>query len=226
MPSITRAALTRELAQRDPRTLRALLLAAGFEADEGEAAEALSERLTRALWWSYSTPLGYALDRSSLEDIVDHVVRRLKLSKTVQGNTAWEKLDDLTWRLVDAAEADPAKPLSLDDIDPATRKRLGPAWGLPALLTTGAGGSLGAMKVGQLILRLGATPVGRLLPLLPKLGKYWRVIEGGAGVAASVGGPLALGLSLAGLNQVLGANYRRLVPLLLGVGALHRATEE
>jgi uncharacterized protein YaaW (UPF0174 family) len=42
----------------------------------------------------------------------------------------------------------------------------------------------------------------------------------GAGVAAAIGTPAAAVLAVATVNQAMGTNYQRLVPLLLGVGAL------
>ena len=67
---------------------------------------------------------------------------------------------------------------------------------------------------------LGAGPIGRLLPLIPQLAPYWKALRGTAAVAAAVGTPLAVGLGLVGVNHAMGSNYRRVVPLLSGVGAL------
>ena len=38
----------------------------------------LATRIADAIWWNWSTPLGYAADRATLEDIVAHVARKLR----------------------------------------------------------------------------------------------------------------------------------------------------
>lgn len=62
-----------------------------------------------------------------------------------------------------------------------------------------------------------------LLPLIPALAPYWRAIRGVAAVTAALGTPLSIGLGVLSINHALGSNYRRLVPLLLGAGALRAA---
>ena len=111
-------------------------------------------------------------------------------------------------------------PVSLQDIDPKTRERLWPNHWPTAFAGIGAGGSASAAVVGRGILKVAATPIGRVLPLIPAVGPWFKAIKVGAGAAATVGGPLAIGLTVFATNNALGTNYRQLVPLLLGVGAL------
>lgn len=59
-----------------------------------------------------------------------------------------------------------------------------------------------------------------MLPLLPPLAPYVRSLRAGAGAVHAVAGPLGVALSVLSINQALGPSYRKLLPLLLGIGAL------
>ena len=83
-----------------------------------------------------------------------------------------------------------------------------------------AASSLAAGWTANRILDLFKGPLGRLLPLLPVVGPWMGTIRWGAGAVSIVSGPLGIALSVASLNTALGSNYNKLLPLLLGVGAL------
>ena len=212
----TRQDVSNALAVHDPAELRAILEAARVATMGAETARELADRIADALWWHYSTPVGYLANRASLEDIVRHVTRKLGLKRQVAGDDAWEMLRDLTVALAISSDGG----VALDDIDPAVRQRVWPSWMPTAIFATGATGSAGAGVVSYYVLKFAQTPIGKLLPYIPKIGPVFRVIKTGAGVASVVSGPLALAMGVLTVNQALGTSYRKLLPLLLGVGAL------
>lgn len=212
---VTRTELSRALSFHDPEILRALLQAAGVPTWRATTAHELAARITTALWWSYTSPLGFAARNPSLDTIVRHVARRLRLSDSVTSDDAWLALQQLT-----AALEVRHGPVRVEDLDPRTRRRLRTSWLPPTLWATGSGTSIGAASLGHLLVKIGKGPVGRVLPLLPYVGPLWRVMHRGGQVAAVLGTPMGLSLAVLSVNSALGTNYRRLVPLLLGVGAL------
>ncbi|MEZ4235212.1 MAG: hypothetical protein R3F59_03420 [Myxococcota bacterium] len=70
------------------------------------------------------------------------------------------------------------------------------------------------------MLALLKTPIGRLLPLLPVVGPWVGVVRTGISGLHFVAGPLGIAMTVLSMNSALGSNYQRLVPLVLGVGAL------
>ncbi len=214
----TRKQLESALSIHDADALRLILLAAEIDPREASTSAELSARIAEAIWWNHCTPLGYVTEQTSLEDIVQHTARRLQVTDRVTPlATAWEQLAALTAALVPDVEG---HGIAASDLDASTRERLGKSW-LPTLgLGSGAVGSFGARWTSGQLLRLLRGPIGRLLPLLPVIGKWVGSIRWGAGAVHAVAGPLGVALSVASLNASLGVNYRHLVPLLLGVGAL------
>jgi hypothetical protein len=212
------------LAVHEPQVLRAIAEAADVRLRGAESSRELAERICDAIWWCYSTPAGYLTERASLEDIVDHVAALLKIELTSSGD-AWTRLREMTVELhrLNAARidvSDPAHGVSYDDLDDHVRSRLEPGWYGVAAAASGGAASLGAGIAGTWVVRLARTPIGRLIPLIPTIGPIFRGATAVAGVVSWVGTPLAIGLSVVALNESLGANYKKLVPLLLGVGAL------
>lgn len=214
----TRAQLQASLSFHDPAALQAILDAAGVRARGATTADALAERIVDAMWWCYATPLGYATDRASFDDIVRHVARKLRVDDRVDaGSDAWEASHQLTHALLQRL---PPGGVRVQDLDADTQRRLGASWLPAALLGTGATGSFGARFASGKVLGWLKTPVGRILPLLPAVGPYVGGFKGVVSGVHLVSGPLGIALSVLTLNQALGANYRKLVPLVLGVGAL------
>ncbi len=211
----TRQDLVDALAVHDPAQLRAILDAVGLGPLEAESPRATAERIAAALWWEYATPLGYVAGHSTFDDIVDHVARKLQVAGAIGETDAWTRLRRMT-RLVVARNG----PVSLEDLSPTHRARLSPSWKRTAAFASGASGSFGSWAAGRAILHFSRTNVGRLLPLVPKVGPVVRGIYSGGGAAALFGGPAGIALAVLAANNALGANYHRLVPLLLGVGAL------
>ena len=211
MPT-TRADVIDRLSIADPSELQAILSAAGVSARGAETSDALARRIADALWWNYTTPLGYALDRGSLEDITQYLARRVGV-RGLEGD-AFEMLAELTAALAVAG------PVSWSDLDEATRRRIFPPWMPSVVLGAGATTSAGARYVSRAVLGATGGWVGRILPLLPTVGPWFKMIRTSAGVVSVVSGPLAVALGVLSVNQALGTNERRLLPLALGVGAL------
>ncbi len=212
---ITREEVVNALAGHRPEVLRGLLEAAKVRDWGAETSRELAERIADALWWHYSTPLGYVVGSTSLDDIVDHISGRIQIDGALQQGDAWERLQTMTAMLV-AAHG----PVAFSDLDVKRREKLTRSWIPRSLYGSGAVGGFGARFVGLQILKFGAGPIGRWLPLIPYVGPWFLAIRKGAGLAAMLGGPVGIALSLLTVNDALGVNYEKLVPLLLGVGAL------
>ena len=217
MPT-TRAQVEATLAVQDAAALRAILDAAEVNPRGAVGSAELATRLTDALWWNYCTPLGYTLDRISLEDMVRHVSKKLMVDHAIGANTdAWGQLSQLTVALLREL---PDGGVALADLDQATQDRIWPSWMPTIALGTGATGSAGTWYASRRVVDFFKGPVGRYLPLLPVVGPYLGAVSAGAGLISVVAGPLGVALSIMTLNQALGANYQKLVPMLLGIGAL------
>lgn len=217
MPT-SRADIVAALAVHEAVELRTVLEAAGIGAGAAHTSRELAERLADSLWWHATTPLGYLAERTTFEDIVDRVARRVgmlhRLDTTADG---WVRVRQLTEAMF---ERTPLAGVRFDDLDETTRARLAPNW-LPSLgLGLGSGSSAATAFASGRLLSLLRGPFGRLLPLIPPLAPYYRALVGALGTVRLVAWPLAVGLGVLSANQALGANDRKLVPLLLGVGAL------
>lgn len=216
--TVTRADVEASLAIHDAEGLQMILAAAGVSARGAETPRDLAARIADALWWTWCTPIGYVADRTSLEHIVVGVARKLRSDSDLDPEAdAWTQLRTLTASLLGDVQA---AGVTLEDLDPATRARVWPDWLATMGLAAGSSTSLGAAWAGKGVLAFLNSPIGRLLPLIPPLTPWLPPIRAGAGAAAMVGGPLGIALGALTLNQALGANYHKLVPLLLGVGAL------
>jgi len=213
----TRADVHAALTVHEPDALAAILGASGLPTDARDA-KALAQQIVDAIWWSYSTPLGYFADQASFEDIVHHVARRLRVDDRVDAQApVYDQASQLTEALLGSL---PRSGVALSDLDGESRRRLGASW-LPAtLLGGGAGGSFAARWGAAKVLGLLDSPIGRWLPYLPTIGPAVNTARSVSAAVHAVSGPLGVALAILSFNQALGANYRRLVPLVLGVGAL------
>ncbi len=204
------------LAVHDAEVLRGLLEAAEVHPRGAESPRALAERITDALWWHSSTPLGYLARSPSLEEITRHVARRLGEGRSINREAdAWTMLAQLTEHL-----GLQVGPVSLRDLDHKAQRRTRGSWIPTSAWAGSSGSSLVARWAGRFIVGVGKGPIGRWLPYIPYLGPTWRVIHKGGTAAAVLGGPLAIASAVLALNSALGPSYGKLVPLLLGVGAL------
>lgn len=220
MPT-TREQVARTLAMFDPAALRLILEASEIPVKEGASAPALSVQVADAIWWNYCSPLGYMADRTSLEEIVRHLVYKLRAQKPLQrfdaSGDVWEQIRALTAALV---REPPADGITVDALDGPTRARLSASWAEPLGWGTSASGSFGARWVSGKALTWFRGPVGRWLPLVPGIGRWASTVRNGVGAVYAVSGPLGIALTVLSLNSALSTNYRRLVPLVLGVGGL------
>lgn len=215
---ITRPDVEAALALHAPEELRAILDAAGVDRKGAQTSRELGERIAEALWWHATTPLGYVTDRTSLEDIVQRVGRRLGVQdRLVADADAWTQLQQLTAVLFETL---PTGGVSLSSLDAGTRERIEPSW-MPTIgLGVGSGTTASAAWMSGRALDFLKGPFGRLIGLVPPLAPYYKALVGALGTVRFVAWPLTLGLVVLTANTALGANDRKLVPLLLGVGAL------
>jgi hypothetical protein len=215
--SVSKTQVEATLAVVDEAALSAIMEAAGINSRGAQSRAELASRITDALWWNYSTPVGYLADRTTLDDIVGHVAKRLKVSNQVGGTDAWAQLRSLTQALsIEVA----GQGVRAEDLDQSSQNRLSNSWWSTAAYGSSATGSFGARFAAVRVLRFAKGPIGKWIPLFPPLRPYFAAIVKGAGAVSLVAGPLGVALSVLAINDALGANYRRLVPLLLGIGAL------
>lgn len=222
---VRKADLSHALAAHDAEALGQILDAAGVGRRGAITPHELADRVADGLWWGWCTPAGYVVDRVVLEDIVADVTRRLGLTAEVadEGDVwaqLWALLGTLARRHGVATHATRENPgVSIDDLEPVSA-RLSPSWFPGAATAGGAAGSFAAGVAGRLVVTIGNTPVGRLLPFVPYVGPMWRGVRAAGGIAAVAGTPLSVALALISINQGLGTRYDKVVPLLLGVAAL------
>ena len=154
-------------------------------------------------------------NRSEFSDIVRHASKRFGVHLTPTDRDPWSQLDAMMGHFTDQVG-----PMSFDDLEAAVQQRATRSVFPTAALFTGAGTSAGTGVAAKAILSLTQTPIGRLLPFVPKIGPWFTLVARSAGVASVVSGPLAIGLGVLAINQAMGTNYRKLLPLLIGIGAL------
>lgn len=204
------------LATCDAGELRLVLEAAAVPPRGAESPRELAERVVNALWWHWCTPAGYALDRVDLDSIVKGVARRLKVKDQVHGANGWDQLASLNAALVEQAG-----PVAFEALRPDHQARArGSIFPTLAWGATGGGTSYALGAGGRLFLKFAATPVGRILPWIPQVAPWFKAIKKASAVAAVVGTPLAVGLGVLAVHQSLGTRWRKVMPLLLSVGAL------
>lgn len=214
----TRDQLQATLAVHDADALRLILAASDVDPRDASTPSELAARIADAIWWNYCTPLGYLAEKATLEDVVRHLARKLRVADRVDPDEpVWAQIRALTTALVPEV---PEDGISIDTLDDTSRTRLGPSWAEALGWGGGATSSLAARWGSGKVLALLKTPIGRLLPLLPVVGPWVGVIRTGLGGVHMVSGPLGIAMTVLSLNSALGSNYKRLVPLVLGVGAL------
>ncbi|MEZ4317296.1 MAG: hypothetical protein R3F61_07320 [Myxococcota bacterium] len=215
---IVRADIEATLSRVDASTLRMVLEAAELNPRGAETSRELAERIADALWWHYSSPLGYLADQTTLEDIVGHVARKVGVNGAVDVNQdGWHQLNQLTRAMFRSL---PTNGVSLLDLDEVTRSKIEPSWMPTVGFGVGSGSSVGTAWASGKALGWLRGPLGRLIPLIPPLAPYYKLIVSGLGAVRLVAWPLGIAFAVLSVNSALGANERKLVPLLLGVGAL------
>lgn len=214
----TRIDVESTLARQDPEALSAVLQAAGVHPRGASTAPELAARIADALWWHHATPLGYVTERAAFEDIVQHAARVLGQEHHVDdAEDGWQQLHDLTWAMFRSL---PAEGVRLADFDEVTRSKMEPSWVPTIGFGLGSGGSVGTAWASGKALGFLKGPIGRLLPLLPPVAPYYKVLVSGLGAVRVVAWPLGVAFAALSVNSALGADERKLIPLLLGVGGL------
>lgn len=212
---VTRDAITCRLRAVPAEDLAAVLVGAGLRPAPDAPAAALAEQLTAALWWRSHSPVGQLVLPASLDQLVDRVARKLDLS--LPEGDAWARLDALTRQLLPGGRL-----LEPGQLDPATRarlrKRLWPAWTGVVGGAGAAGGQYAALK----LLAWTQGPLWELLPWVPHLGPAFLAARKGVLLFARVSAPVGVVLALFSLNQALGPEDDRALPLLLGIGLVVR----
>ncbi|MCB9679239.1 MAG: hypothetical protein H6737_29315 [Alphaproteobacteria bacterium] len=215
---IVRADIEATLSRVDADTLRLVLESAGVSPRGAESSRELAERIADALWWHYTSPLGYLADQTTLEDIVAYVARKVGVNGAVDANLdGWAQLAQLTKAMFRTL---PESGVSLLDLDEVTRSKIEPSWMPTVGFGVGSGTSIGTGMASGKVLGWLRGPLGRLIPLIPPLAPYYKLLVGGLGAVRLVAWPLGVAFAVLSVNSALGANERKLVPLLLGVGAL------
>ena len=92
------------LARRPLGDLRRAVRATGKDPLLDRTDRQLATELCDALWWSYATPLGYAIDRPTLDEMVRHVAKKLGWVNEIPAGDGWDQLHWLTRRLVPEGE--------------------------------------------------------------------------------------------------------------------------
>jgi hypothetical protein len=223
--SVRKADVVAALSVHEPQVLRAILEAADISLRNAETSPDLATRIADQLWWHYCTPFGYVIEVTTLDEMIEHLIKRLQVQHVNEAGDAWNRLRSLTVQLARTTAtridiADPARGVSLEDLDDNVRGRMSTPWAPAVGAAAGGVASFGAGVAGKVVVAIGKTPIGRLLPLIPTIGPIWKGVRTVGGVAAVVGTPLGIGLSVVALNESFSTNYAKFVPLLLGVGAL------
>ena len=214
--------VTRDLAKQmlvlhRAEDLTAVLRAAGIPPRAATRSE-LAHRLVERLWWSYCTPLGYATDRVTLEQIVDHTAKRLGQARVTRDVAApLAKARALTAVMIPSTAS---HGVALESLDAASQARAQNGWLGTAALGSGATGAFAPRYVSGHLLRALSSPVGRLLPLIPPLAPWVGPIKAGARFAYGAGGPVGVAMTLLTINQAFGTDYPKVVSLVLGLGTL------
>jgi len=214
MPT-TRADVIDILAACEPEELRLVLQAADRDAPAAATPRELAERVTRALWWAYCTPVGFAIDRQSLDGIVSSAARRLAVPQAVGHDDAWIGLD-----LLSRALADQVGPVRFADLPPDAQARARGSIFPSLAFAGGSVSSYGAGAGARAFLGFARGPIGRWIPYVPQVGPWFVAVRKASGVAAVVGTPLSVAFAALAINQALGTRWQTVLPLLLSVGAL------
>lgn len=220
---MTRSDVIDQLATCDAHELRLVLEASGITLGRATSPRELAEKAVNALWWHWTTPLGYAMDRVELGGIVDGVARRLGVRDLPRHADPWTRLDLLTQALLREVG-----PVRFQDLRPDHQARARGSMFPTLAFGASSVGSYGLGAGGRAVLRFAGGPIGRWIPLIPHVGPWFVAIRKASATAAVVGTPLSLALGVLALNQALGRSWRRVLPLLLSIGALRahqRATE-
>ena len=212
---ISRDDLRQSLSLHPSSSLAAVLRAADLEAEDHEAPEHLAERLTDMLWWSWCTPLGYAMRDVALETIIHDVRRRMKPHLPEVDGDTFAQLQDLAAHFGVEKFGARGRTWTAEE-----HERLRRRMRRPLALAAAGGASFAEGAAGRQVLHLLSGRVGQVLPWLPHVGPVVRGVSRGAAFTAAVGTPGALALSALAVNSALGSNYPRVLALLLGIAAL------
>jgi len=208
--SICQQELAERLSTREEETLRVVLGAAGMPVREGVSKEAMGRRIASAIWWRTHTPVGKIVMADDLAGIIRRIARRGKIDLP-ESSDDLELLEALTTALV------PGEELQLDDLDPDLMKRLRASHWAEWMGVGTAGTAVGSKVAAATYLRWTA-PVVDWLPYVPKVGPFLVGARKLSKTVVKVAPPLGIGVSLLTLNSVLGADFDRALPLLLGAG--------
>lgn len=213
--AITQDILTDFIAEAPQDILREVLEQSELDFDSQDSPNQLADRLTKALWWRTTTPLGYQLKSHTFESILKIYADKLDMTFTSQD--AWQQLKELTDHLLP-----PHSEVDVNGLSESLQKRLKrSAW----KTVTGLGGTATATGSRWAATRLLASmsgPMWKWIHLVPKLGPVLVGVRTTAGWVASLSGPIAIAMAIYTVNNALGPKWDEGLPLLLGIGLIQR----
>ncbi len=216
--SIRQHDLAERLASCQQETLRVVLGGAEMRAKEDDSSEAMGRRIASAIWWRTHTPVGKIAMADDLAGIIRRIARRAKV-ELPESSDDLELLEALTTALVPGDTLDP------DDLDPELMKRLRASHWAEWMGVGTAGTAVGSKVAAATYLRWTA-PVVDWLPYVPKVGPFLVGARKVSKTVVKIAPPIGIGVSLLTLNSVLGADFDRALPLLLGTGLALREKGE
>lgn len=208
--SHTQHDLAERLASCDVESLRIVLEAEEMRVSDQDGPEALARRIASAIWWRTHTPLGKVAMADDLGGIIRRIARKAQLDLP-ESSDDLELLEALTSAVVAGDE------LVLEEVDPVVMKRLRSSHWAEWLGVGTAGSAVGSKFAAAAFLKWTA-PIADWLPYVPKVGPILVGVRQVSKTVVKVAAPIGIGISLLTLNSVLGADFDRALPLLLGAG--------
>lgn len=208
--SITQHEFAEALSHCNPEALAVVLDAADMRVRAGDGPGSMGKRIASALWWRTHTPVGKVAMADDLGGIIRRVARKGQIDLPESSDDR-ELLAALTAALVSGDT------LNLAEVDPKVMKRLKASHWAEFLGVGSAGAAVGSKVVAATYLKWTA-PVVDWLPYVPKVGPILVGARTLSNTVVKVAAPVGIGISLLTLNSVLGADFDRALPLLLGCG--------
>lgn len=186
--------------------------------------------LATEIWWKYQTPIGFMLIDPSFEDICKNIAKKMKLDGLIrEHDSCWYMLQKIIGNLIDRmledlpeGKREEALKELLDEKgiqELMTKKNYGAD--IAKLLSGGAASWMGTLSypaLRNLLLRVihgtARAILGRGLSYAAAQ-KVLGVVAKRAPVLGILAGPVGWILTIWGINDLMGTNYKRLIPAVL-----------